>query len=63
VHRPGDGSASVSSGLPWGATRVVDSAAGRQLIAQTEQALGQSDQQRRAQDVKNASKQNKAPSL
>jgi hypothetical protein len=42
---------------------VVDQAGGYRAITSTEQALGQIDQQRRAQEVDKAGKNSKAPTL
>jgi len=42
---------------------VVDQGGGYRMIAATEQALGQADQQRRAQEVEKAAKTAKGPSL
>lgn len=42
---------------------VVDQAGGYRMIAQTERALGQQDEQRRAQEVAKASRNAKGPSL
>ena len=42
---------------------VVDQAGGYRAITATEQALGQVDQQRRAQEVEKAAKNSKAPTL
>lgn len=42
---------------------VVDQAGGYRLITETEQGLGQMDQQRRTQEVEKAAKNTKAPSL
>jgi hypothetical protein len=42
---------------------VVDQAGGYQLVAGTEQALAQADQQRRAKETANATKNAAAPKL
>ncbi len=42
---------------------VVDQAGGYRLITATEQAFGQAEQQRRAQEVERAAKNTKAPKL